>query len=235
MKSHIRNFETGSEAAAAGALFFLEKTNKAIEVSGRAAVLLAGGSAPRLINTELLKRKDKIDISRISWYFGDERAVKPDSPDSNFRMQMESLLNPLGVEAQRIHRIHGELGAKRAAEDYRKLLAEEFEGLPVFDLVMLGIGPDGHTASLFPGYPAVQVNNDTVSSTSVAPLQPFVERISVTLPVLNAAKSVMFFTGYKGKNQMIDRLLTRENDEYPFEMVRPESGPPEWFIYGSPK
>lgn len=233
MGAHIREYETGSEAASAAALFILEKIDLAIETSGRATVLLAGGSAPKLINSELLKLREKIEVSRIEWYFGDERAVNPDSPESNFRMQMETLLTPLSVEAQRIHRIRGELGAERAAEDYRKLLADKFEKLPIFDLVMLGLGPDGHTASLFPGDPALLVSRDAVTATSIAALQPYVERISVTLHVINSAKSVMFFTGYNGKKQMIDRLLAREKAEYPFEMVRPESGPPEWFIYRS--
>lgn len=235
MKAHIREFESGAEAAAAAALFILEKTSMAIESSGRASVLLAGGSAPKMINAELLKLREEINVSRIDWYFGDERAVAPESPDSNFLMQWETLLSPLGVETNRIHRIKGELGAVKAAEDYRKLLSERFDGSPVFDLVLLGIGPDGHTASLFPGYPAVLLSDEMVTSTSPAPLNPFVERVSVTLPVINAAKTVMFFTGYDGKKAMIDRLSAQQDIKYPFEMVRPESGLPEWFIYRSPK
>lgn len=235
MRAHIRYFESGAQAATAAALFIIKKTGAAIESSGRAALLLAGGSAPKLINAELLKLREKIDVTRIEWYFGDERAVDPDSPESNFRMQWETLLAPLGVETRRVHRIRGELGARRAADDYRSLLSEMFEGSPVFDLVMLGIGPDGHTASLFPGDLVSLASGDVVTSTSIAALQPYVERISVTLPVINRAKSVLFFTGYNGKEQMIDRLSYREEVKYPFEMVNPESGPPEWFIYRSQK
>ncbi len=234
MSAHFRQYDTADEAAASAAEFLLKKINEAVKETGNASVVLAGGSAPRHINAALLKLDQEINISAIDWYFGDERAVGPESPDSNFRMQMETLLGPLGVDKEKIHRIRGELGAVEAAENYRRELSGVFHGRPEFDIIMLGLGPDGHTASLFPGDPAIQVKNETVTATAKAPLKPHVERITITIPVINAAKSLMFFTGYAGKENVIERLQTGGNG-YPFELVRPESGYAEWFIYGADK
>jgi 6-phosphogluconolactonase len=234
MSAHFRQYSTADEAAASAAEFLLNKINEAVKKTGNASVVLAGGSAPRHINAALLKLDQEISISAIDWYFGDERAVGPKSPESNFRMQMETLLAPLGVDEERIHRIKGELGAVEAAEDYRRELSGVFHGRPEFDVIMLGLGPDGHTASLFPGDPAIQVKNETVAATAKAPLKPHVERITITIPVINAAKSLMFFTGSAGKEAVIERLKHGGN-RYPFELVRPESGNTEWFIYGADK
>jgi 6-phosphogluconolactonase len=233
METSIREFDSGPEAAAAAAVFILEKLGETISSRGRASILLPGGSAPKLVNSELIRLSHTAGLDSVQWYFGDERAVKPDSPDSNFRMQMETLLGPLSIDPEQIHRIRGELGAAEAADEYRKLLEKRFCGFPMFDLVMLGLGPDGHTASLFPGSPELSRTDNTVVPTAVSPMEPHVERITVTLPVINAAKSVLFFTGYRGKQQMIDRLRTRKPGGYPFEMVIPHSGPAEWFIYRS--
>jgi 6-phosphogluconolactonase len=234
MSAHLRQYGSADEAAASAAEFLLNKINEAVKKTGNASVVLAGGSAPRLINAALLKLDQEINIPAIDWYFGDERAVGPKNPESNFRMQMETLLAPLGVDVERIHRIRGELGAEEAAEDYRRELAGVFHGTPEFDIIMLGLGPDGHTASLFPGDPAIRVENETVSATAKAPLKPHVERITITIPVINAAKSLMFFTGYAGKEAVIERLGHGGN-RYPFELVHPESCDAEWFIYGADK
>ena len=100
MSAHFRQYDTADEAAASAAEFLLNRINEAVKKTENASVVLAGGSAPRHINAALLKLDQEINISAIDWYFGDERAVGPESPDSNFRMQMETLLAPLGVDEE---------------------------------------------------------------------------------------------------------------------------------------
>jgi len=202
----------------------------------RLSIALPGGSAPRILNASLAAVSDSRDFSRIDWFFGDERAVERESPWSNYLMQKETLFEPLNIPDKHVFRIQGELGARRAALDYSQQLEEYFHGPPAFDLILLGLGPDGHTASLFPGFPALTVNDAGAAGTGKAPLPPHVERVTLTLPVINAAENVVFFTGKTGKETVIDRLTENAprqpgREKYPFEMVNPDSGPGTWFIY----
>ena len=233
----VRQFDSAVEASTVAARFILDKLQATLEAKKRASVVLAGGSAPRHLNTALLGLRGEIDAGLIDWFFGDERAVEPESPHSNYRMQMETLLGPLKISENRIHRIRGELGAVKAAEDYRRNLTDFFSGPPAFDIVILGLGPDGHTASLFPGDPSLSVNDVSVTISVVAPLKPRVERVTLTLPAINTADTVIFFTGRSGKEAMIARLHSDSagalETAYPFESIRPDSGPAMWFIYGS--
>ncbi|MCK5250345.1 MAG: 6-phosphogluconolactonase [Spirochaetaceae bacterium] len=233
----IRNFDSASEASASAAGFILKKIKSAGKIKDRVSVVLAGGSAPRQLNTALLDRRGEINADRIDWFFGDERAVEPESPHSNYRMQMETLLGPLEISESRIHRIRGELGAVESARDYRQKLTEYFSGPTAFDIVILGLGPDGHTASLFPGDPSLSIDDVSVTTSAPAAMKPHVERVTLTFSAINNADTVMFFTGRSGKETVIDRLYSNSagalETAYPFESVRPKSGPAIWFIYGS--
>ncbi len=235
----INQFDSSSAAAVSASRFILAKLKKTLESKESVSLVLSGGSAPRQLNAALTEVLIGIDFGRIDWFFGDERAVEPDDPRSNYRMQMETLLNPLNIDSRRIHRIKGELGANRAASDYCLNLADYFAGPVVFDIIILGLGPDGHTASLFPGSPAIQVRDVPVTMTETAPLEPHVRRITLTLPTINSAKTVIFFTGRDGKETVIEQLLLREIDgsqseqTHPFKSVKPGSAGATWFIYGS--
>ncbi len=232
----INQFSSPEEASDAAARHIVETIITGLEGKQRFSLVLPGGSAPRKLNASILSHSDGMDTSRIDWFFGDERAVNPESTHSNYRMQMETLLEPLNIQPEQIHRIPGELGASRAAGEYNQLLADYFSGPPAFDLILLGLGPDGHTASLFPDSEALSANDVSVVGTGTAPLKPHVDRITLTFPAINAAGNVIFFSGRQGKETVINRLCTTEDFSpgekiYPFESVRPESGPAIWFIY----
>lgn len=173
----------------------------ALLVSAAAAsgqIVLAGGSTPRAAYTEFVDavRAVEIDLSGVTLWFGDERCVPPDDDRSNFKMVKESLLDPLGGAAGEpvVHRIKGELGPFAAADDYEQLL--HGAGPPEFDLLLLGIGPDGHTLSLFPDQSTVSERSRLVVGVEQAGLEPFVPRVSMTLaPVALARQVVCLISG----------------------------------------
>ncbi|MCD6342872.1 MAG: 6-phosphogluconolactonase [Spirochaetaceae bacterium] len=232
----INHFASAKDASDAAARYILETIKTALKEKKRLSVVLPGGSAPKKLNASIISLSGDMDTSRIDWFFGDERAVDPKSPDSNYRMQMETLLEPLNIQPEHIHRIPGELGASRAAGEYNLLLADYFSGPPAFDLILLGLGPDGHTASLFPGSEALSTEDVPVVGTGTAPLKPHVERVTLTFPAINTAGNVIFFTGRTGKETIIEHLCSAADDSpgkkiYPFESVKPEFGPAVWFVY----
>ncbi|HEX2740198.1 MAG TPA: 6-phosphogluconolactonase, partial [Rubrobacter sp.] len=152
----VRVYESPEKLAEAAAREFATKAAEAIEERGRFAVVLAGGSTPRATYKILASDySDSIDWSKVHVFFGDERTVAPDHEDSNYRMAREALLDHIRVGS--VHRMRCELLPDEAAADYEEQLREFFGGLPQFDLILLGIGGDGHTASLFPETPALEV------------------------------------------------------------------------------
>jgi len=199
-------------------------------------IALAGGSTPRGLYRLLTGEPYRSEISwkhlRIFW--GDERPVPPDHHESNFRMAEEALLSHVPVPAQQIFRIEGELPAEEAAARYEAVLREQFRltpgQVPEFDLVLLGMGPDGHTASLFPGTPAVSESHKLVAA-------PWVEkfhthRVTLTPPVLNAAKHVVFLVSGQDKATVLQAVLEGPSDHarYPAQGIHPTSGHLVWLI-----
>ena len=159
---------------------------------GRFAVALSGGSTPKRMFEQLAKMV--MDWKHIHLFWVDERCVPPDHPDSNYGMTAEALLNHIEIPGENIHRIHGEQPPEPAALIYEKELRHFFgEQLPVFDLILLGLGSDGHTASLFPGSPALQEKKRwAVEVKHDAPPPPLVDRVTLTIPVLKEAREVIF-------------------------------------------
>jgi 6-phosphogluconolactonase len=152
-------------------------------------VVLAGGSSPR----RAYERCDG-DWSRKTVWFGDERCVGPEHEWSNYRMARGALLHR--VEPAGAHRIEGELGAREASDRYDALIRERVGEAPAFDLVLLGLGPDAHVASLFPGKPALEERERRAVGVPEAGMEPYVPRVTLTLPVLNAARQlVLLITG----------------------------------------
>lgn len=158
-------------------------------------VVLAGGSTPRAAYEAAAARGG--DWSGVSVWFGDERCVDPGDERSNFKMVKESLLDRLSGDQPAVRRIAGERGASDAAQSYERELWKA--GPPEFDLVLLGLGPDGHTASLFPDQPSLSERDRLVLGVEQAALEPFVSRVTMTLPVLGRGRRVAFLVSGSGK------------------------------------
>jgi 6-phosphogluconolactonase len=192
--------------------------------------VLAGGSTPKT-TYEILARDyaGQIDWANVHVFFGDERAVPPDHGDSNYRMARETLLDHVPVGS--VHRMQGELPPDEAAEAYEQDLLDFFgsEGLPRFDLILLGTGPDGHTASLFPETSALEVHERLVVANPVLKLDT--TRITLTVPVLNAARAVCFLVAGESKARPVAEILEGNPDprEYPASLIQPQDGP-EWML-----
>ena len=167
-------------------------------------VVLTGGSTPKAAYEQLAGELNAsgIDVGQTTYWFGDERCVPPDDERSNFKMVKQSLLDRLiGPVTPVVHRMKGELGPDDGAEDYERQLREA--GSPEFDLVLLGLGPDGHTASLFPDQSSLEERSRLVVGVPQAGLEPFVPRISLTLPALAAARRVVFLVSGASKSDAV--------------------------------
>lgn len=187
-------------------------------------IALTGGSTPRGAYERVAGMQ--LDWSRSTLWWGDERCVPPEDERSNYRLAKESLLDALSTGPPVVHRIRAELGPAAGADDYEEQLREEFgDGVPGLDLVLLGLGPDGHVASLFPGQPAVAESRRRAVGVEEAGLEPFVPRVSLTLPTINAAGEVLFLVSGAGKAEAVARAFGEAPDpDTPASLVSPASG-----------
>jgi 6-phosphogluconolactonase len=225
----VQLYENPEELAEAAARAFVGSAAEAIAERGRFAVALAGGSTPKA-TYEVLARDHAGDVDwpNVHAFFGDERTVPPDHEESNYRMAREALLDLVPVGA--VHRMRGELPPHEATASYEEELNEFFGGVPpVLDLVMLGIGEDGHTASLFPRTAALGVTDRLAVANPVPKLET--TRLTLTVPVLNAAREVRFLVAGAGKAKALAEILEGDADprEYPTKLVRPPGGP-TWMV-----
>ena len=184
-------------------------------------VALAGGSTPKRAYAQLAE--GGADLSRATFWYSDDRAVGPDDERSNHRTAAQALLDHLPEPRRpRVHRIEGELGAEAAAERYEALVRAELGDAPAFDLVLLGLGPDAHTASLFPGKPALAIRDRLVAPVPEAGMEPFVPRVTFTLPLIGAAREVVFLVAGADKAPAVARAFGDPPDpEAPAAHVRP--------------
>ncbi len=228
--------EALAEAAAAR---FVDAARASIAAHGRFAVALAGGHTPAA-TYRLLAATAAVEWARVHLFWGDERLVPPDHPDSNYRMVRETLLAGAPVPAANVHPVPtGRGSAEASAAAYEETL-ERWFGLaagagrgterPRFDLVLLGLGEDGHTASLMPGCPALAETARLVSS--CAPEHLAHPRITLTLPAINAARRVLFLIAGAGKAEALSRVLAGEEppDALPAAGVRPDGGELAWLV-----
>jgi 6-phosphogluconolactonase len=221
-------------AAAAGHLRRL--IADAITTRGAAWIALAGGRTPRVVYQHLAgDGAPAIDWARVHVAFGDERLVPPDHADSNYAMARAALFDRVSIPAAQIHRIEGERpSAAEAADTYQAALARAFAlapgAWPVFDVVLLGVGADGHTASLFPGTPALRVA-DRLAAAADAPAPP-TARVTLTYPVLNAARAVILLVGGADKAEAVARAFADDvpTAECPVRGVRPHGGSLTWHL-----
>jgi 6-phosphogluconolactonase len=208
--------DTAAEAAEAAAARLRSAIEDARRARGAAHVALAGGTTPRRTYELLASEID--DLTGVEVWFGDERAVGPDDPESNYRMVSETLL--AGGRGPEVHRIEGERGAEEAAAAYAAELQERLpldDGVPVLDLALQGLGPDGHTASLFPGNPAVQATGVCVAVHDAPKPPP--DRITLTVPVLGVARSIVFLATGAEKADAVRSLLAGPNPEVPSSLL----------------
>jgi 6-phosphogluconolactonase len=212
--------DTAAEAAEAAAARLRTAIEDAKRARGAAHVALAGGTTPRRTYELLAAEID--DWTGVEVWFGDERAVGPDDPESNYRMASETLLGDGG--GPNVHRIEGERGPEEAAAAYAVELQERLpieDGVPVLDLALQGLGPDGHTASLFPGNPAVHATGVCVAVHDAPKPPP--DRITLTAPVLQAARSIVFLATGAEKADAVRGLLAGPNPEVPASLLGGES------------
>ena len=223
--------------ASAGKLAALAR--EAVETRGIFTLSLAGGSTPKRLYGLLATEPAYHDLpwNRMHLFFGDERHVPPDHIDSNYHMAQTTLLVSGLVPSENVHRVEAELpDAAQAAADYEVKLrtvfteAMQLNGVPRFDLILLGMGPDGHTASLFPGSPGLEEKTKWVMANPVEKFKS--DRITFTYPILNAARAVHLLVAGSDKAEMISRVLdtAKGSGEYPVQRVAPIDGTKTWLL-----
>ncbi len=212
---------------------FLALAEAAVAERGRFAVALSGGSTPGALYRLLASPpySSRLPWSRSHLFWGDERCVPPDDPGSSYRLVAETLLAGAPVPLGGIHRMTGEWEPERAAQDYERTLRAFFGAeLPRFDLVLLGLGKDGHTASLFPGAPALgETERWCVPAVAQYENRP-AHRLTLTLPVLNAARNILFLVSGAEKAAIVRTVLENPAAQLPAQHIQPTAGELTWLL-----
>ncbi len=203
---------------------------------GAFRVALAGGSTPKMLYELLAQEpyRSAVQWERVVLYFGDERCVDPADSRSNYGMAKVALFDHISVKPENVFRMKGEEDPAEAAQHYEAQLRSSFElfnaELPKFDLILLGMGSDGHTASLFPGKAVLDEKERWVAASEPG-LEPFVPRLTLTFPVLNAAKNVLFLVSGKDKAEILSLVLDSPegNPRFPSSLVNP-AGTHRWAV-----
>lgn len=209
-------------------------SSTAIADHERFSIALSGGSTPKRLFALLASEAyaNRIEWAHVHIFWGDERCVPPDDAESNFRMARESLLNHVPLPPENIRRIKGERDPAQAAEEYEHLLRMFFatSDLPRFDLLLQGMGDDGHTASLFPGTQALQITSRWVAANYVPKLDAW--RITLTAPAINAGAHVMFLVTGASKAAALRAVLRgpHQPEMYPSQLIAPDNGELLWLV-----
>lgn len=222
----------GAALARRTAQHFVEVGEQSAAKRGRARIAVSGGSTPKAA-FQLLANPGQPWLKRMPWdklelYWVDERTVPPDHPESNYRMTREAMLDRIPLKPDQVHRMEGELEPEVAASRYESLLRNNFrlEGAesPRFDLIALGMGDDGHTASIFPHTEAIHTLGRLVTANQVP--QKDTWRITLTWPVINQGSSVFFLIGGKNKAELVKEVFTGPSDpeRLPSQLIWPSSG-----------
>ncbi|HST53675.1 MAG TPA: 6-phosphogluconolactonase [Pyrinomonadaceae bacterium] len=233
--TNVQVFDDAEQVAREAANLFVRLSNEAVGERGSFSVALSGGTTPKRIY-ELLASDDY--RTRVTWanvhiFFGDERTVPPDHADSNYRMANEALLSHVSLPPENVHRIDGVGDAAANASLYESEMRGFFGGgaeWPRLDLVMLGMGDDGHTASLFPGSEALAEDRAWVVANWVEKFSTW--RITLSAPAINNARHVLFLVTGAGKADRLREVLKGERDttRLPSQMIEPRDGTLEWFV-----
>lgn len=212
------------------------RAQEAVRRNGHCSIVLSGGSTPRALYSLLATEYgEQIPWAACHFFWGDERSVPPDHPESNYRMAMEAILSRVPVPAENINRVRAEdPDAQRAAEQYADEIRAFFGTVsgqfPSFDIVLLGLGPDGHTASLFPGTAALQEKEKLVVTNWVEKFGAF--RITMSAPLLNHAACVLFLVQGAEKAEAVCSVLhgAYQPEKHPAQLIRPANGQLLWMV-----
>ncbi len=235
----IRVFPDAEAVSRAAAEEFVRRASDAVAARGRFTVALSGGSTPKRLY-ELLAEpalRSQADWNRVDFFWGDERCLPPDHAESNYHAAREAMLSRLPIPAGRVHRMEAERPDRdAAARDYQAVIAKTFGRddagpPPAFDLILLGMGPDGHTASLFPHNPTLGETARWVVAVHDAPKPP-PDRMTLTYPILNAAYEVLFLVAGADKAAVLAEVLEgpAAPERLPSQNVRPDNGRLVWFV-----
>ncbi len=234
----IRVFADPEAVSRAAADEFVRRADEAIKARGRFAVALSGGSTPKRLYQLLAEPpyRDQVDWGKVEFFWGDERSVPPDHNDSNYHTAHEAMLRRLPVPPGHVHRMEAERTDRdAAARDYEAAIARAFGVAPggeppAFDLILLGMGPDGHTASLFPHTTALKERARWVVVNYVPKFAT--DRVTFTVPLLNRAREVLFLVAAADKAEPLHEVLegAPNSDLYPSQLVRPAGGRLVFFV-----
>ena len=211
--------------------FILQHARTSLSERDQFRIALSGGNTPRPVYRELTRIGHDLPWDRIFFTFGDERCVPPENEQSNFRMAKESLFVPANIPNESIARMEGELDPEIAAQNYRKKLelvaADRGEAIYCHDLILLGIGDDGHTASLFPGTTALKEKMKTVVANYIPKFNSW--RITFTFPLINQARQICFLANANRNRELLEKVLAGDM-QYPAAQVEPVTGGVTWIL-----
>ncbi len=214
-----------------GAALILREARRALAERGEFRIALSGGNTPRPIYSEFGRIARDLPWERVRFTFCDERCVPPDDSESNYRMAREALFEPFSIPEKSVLRMRGEIEPVLAAQEYEDALAllaiQHGETIYRHDLMLLGMGDDGHTASLFPGTSALDEQVRRVVANHVPKLEA--SRLTMTLPLLNQSRHVLFFVSGEKNSEILERVLAGDS-EYPAARVNPPNGELTWMI-----
>jgi 6-phosphogluconolactonase len=220
-----RNFVTDASD------FILAQAQQALGERNEFRIALSGGNTPRPVYARLAAAANDLPWDLVRFTFGDERCVPPEDPESNFRMARETLLAPARVPEKSILRMRGEIDPQIAAREYQdqldRIATEGGEPIYRHDLILLGLGDDGHTASLFPGTAALDETTRRVMANFVPKFNTW--RLTFTFPLINAARHILFLVGASKNPALIERVLQGDS-QYPAARVNPSAGDVTWMI-----
>jgi 6-phosphogluconolactonase len=221
------------QLAEEAARHFATQAREAVGTHGRFSVVLSGGSTPEGLYRRLGQPayRDQVPWDAVHLFWGDERCVAPDHPESNYRLAHDTLLEHVPIPPDHVHRMRGEGEPDAAARAYARALEDFFCGPhPRFDLVLLGLGEDGHTASLFPGSHALEETERLVVAVEADYGSRPTCRLTLTPPALRAARHVLFLVTGAGKASILAQVLTGEAGELPAMRVAPTAGEVTWLV-----
>ena len=212
--------------------FFIEQSDEAIAQRGRFTVALSGGNSPRNLYALLasVKYRDRVAWEKILFFFSDERFVPADDPQSNYRMAKETLFDPLGIPQHHVFAVNTSISPSASAGAYEEAIRKQFDARCSFDLILLGLGDNAHTASLFPRADILDEKRSLVKAFFVNELNQF--RITFTAPLINDARVIAFLTYGVSKADAVYHTLREpfNPEEYPAQLVRPQQGKVHWFL-----
>ncbi|KAI0244759.1 suppressor of los1-1, partial [Massospora cicadina] len=225
----VFSFSTLEEVSIALNKFVASCSSQAIKSHGRFTIALSGGSLPKTL-AAVLKDNREIDFSKWHVFFADERCAPLNHEDSNYLLAKKELLDHVPISRENIHTINNDLvnSPSAAAEDYESTLVKVFDDknevrFPTFDLIFVGIGPDGHTCSLFPGHPLLEEKDLWVAPIEDSPKPP-PQRITLTYPILNHATAVAFVVTGDNKQSILEKILDEKDYSLPATRVKPIHG-----------